>query len=257
MWLSMCSVHRTVPHHQLVWHLETDARQETVGEKTPNPNKKANRDVEELSHVDHVPTNSHSSQSESQLYIFEDSEAVIKMIIKGRSPTMRHVSRTHRVALDWLFDSFNLDSKIQIKYVDNKNQLADRLGSFRGDEWNHLLRLFNTWNLSMFSCSNVFLSNRKQSAMSKRGQEGISEEGSAMAKPRPMILVMAKPRFVNWVSQNLSSTRKKSPQDMSDSNSPGSAKAEQDGVSTSVWGQMRDTSRNPAVLSHARQQEET
>ena len=35
------------------------------------------------------------------LYIFEDNEAVIKMIIKGRSPTMRHVSRTHRVALDW------------------------------------------------------------------------------------------------------------------------------------------------------------
>ena len=32
---------------------------------------------------------------------FEDNEAVIKMIIEGRSPTMRHVSRTHRVALDW------------------------------------------------------------------------------------------------------------------------------------------------------------
>ena len=25
------------------------------------------------------------------------------------SPTMRHVSRTHRVALDWLFDMTNLD----------------------------------------------------------------------------------------------------------------------------------------------------
>ena len=56
---------------------------------------------------------------------FEDNEAVIKMIIKGRSPTMRHVSRTHRVALDWLFDRINLDSKIQIKYIDTKNQLAD------------------------------------------------------------------------------------------------------------------------------------
>ena len=31
------------------------------------------------------------------LYAFEDNQAVIKMIIKGRSPTMRHVSRTHRV----------------------------------------------------------------------------------------------------------------------------------------------------------------
>ena len=37
---------------------------------------------------------------------------------------MRHVSRTHRVALDWLFDRINLDPKIQIKYIDTKNQLA-------------------------------------------------------------------------------------------------------------------------------------
>ena len=40
---------------------------------------------------------------------------------------MRHVSRTHRVALDWLFDRINLDPKIQIKYIDTKNQLADIL----------------------------------------------------------------------------------------------------------------------------------
>ena len=33
-------------------------------------------------------------------YIFEFNEAVIKVIIKGRNPMMRHVSRTHRVALD-------------------------------------------------------------------------------------------------------------------------------------------------------------
>ena len=36
-----------------------------------------------------------------------------KMIVKGRSPTMRLVSRTHRVALDWLFDRINLDPKNQ------------------------------------------------------------------------------------------------------------------------------------------------
>ena len=59
------------------------------------------------------------------LYVFQDNEAVIKMIIKGRGPTMRRVSRTHRVALDWLFDRINLDSKIQIRYVDTKHQLAD------------------------------------------------------------------------------------------------------------------------------------
>ena len=75
----------------------------------PTPNKRRNRDVDQLSHVDRVTTNTHSSQGESQLYIFEDSEAVIKMIIKGRSPMMRRVSRTHAVALDWFFDRINLD----------------------------------------------------------------------------------------------------------------------------------------------------
>ena len=80
-----------------------------------NRNEQCTRNVDQLSNVNHVSTNIHSSQAESQLYIFEDNEAVIKMIIKGRSPTMRHVSRTHRVAIDWLFDRINVDSKIQIK----------------------------------------------------------------------------------------------------------------------------------------------
>ena len=75
-----------------------------------------------LTSIDCVPSNVQSSQQEALLYVFEDNEAVIKMIMKGRSPTMRHVSRSHRVALDWLFDRINLHSKIQIKYIDTKNQ---------------------------------------------------------------------------------------------------------------------------------------
>ena len=50
---------------------------------------------------------------------------MIEMIIEGRSPTMRHVSRTHRVAWDWLFDKINLEFKIQILYyIDTKHQIA-------------------------------------------------------------------------------------------------------------------------------------
>ena len=37
---------------------------------------------------------------------------------------MRNVSRTHRVALDWLVDRINLVLKIQVKYTDTINQLA-------------------------------------------------------------------------------------------------------------------------------------
>ena len=98
-----------------------------------------------LNNVDCVPSNVQFSHQEALLYVFEDNEAVIKMIMKGRSPTMRHVSRTHRVALDWLFDRVNLDSKIQSKYNDTKNQLADMQtkGNFTREEWDHLLCLFN------------------------------------------------------------------------------------------------------------------
>ena len=120
------------------------------------------------------------------LYIFEDNEAVIKMIIKGRSLTLRHVSRTHRVALDWLFDRFNLDPKIQIKYIDTKNQLADILteGNLTRDEWNHLLCLFNN---SRFSSINSL------EAMSKRTQEDVGEE-RFKAKSKPMMNLVSRYR---------------------------------------------------------------
>ena len=92
--------------------------------------------VDDLDNVDFITSNVNSSQQEALLYVFEDNEAVIKMIIKGRSPTTRHVSRTLRVALDWLFDRINLDPKIQITYIDTKNQLAGILtrGNFTRDE---------------------------------------------------------------------------------------------------------------------------
>ena len=89
---------------------------------------------------------------------------------------MRHVSRTHRVAHDWLFDRINLDPKIQIRYIDTKNQFADMLtkGNFTRDEWNHLHHLLNIMNFSMFSCS-YFLSNQVQESSGK-----YSEKGSAV-----------------------------------------------------------------------------
>ena len=98
--------------------------------------KKIHGKIDDLDNVDFISSNVNSSHKEALLYIFEDNEAVIKMIMKGRSPTMRHVSRTHRVALDWLFDRINLDPKIQIKHTDTKNQLADILtkGNFTRDE---------------------------------------------------------------------------------------------------------------------------
>ena len=108
---------------------------------------------------------------------------------------MRHVSWTHRVALDWLFDRINLDSKIQIKYIDTKNQLADILtkGNFTRDEWNHLLCLFNISHFSSTVCS---------AAMAKRFQQDSGEE-RVTAKSRPMMNLTA--RMPSVVSSSTSS----------------------------------------------------
>ena len=97
---------------------------------------------------------------------------------------MRHVSRTHRVALDWLFDRINLDPKIQIKYIDTKNQLADILtrGNFTRDEWNHLLCVFNISHFSSTVCSDT---------MAKRSQQDSGKE-RVKAKSRPMMNLIAR-----------------------------------------------------------------
>ena len=86
---------------------------------------------------------------------------------------MRHVSRTHRVALDWLFDRINLDPKIQIKYVDTKHQLADMVtkGNFKRDEWNNLLFLFDISHFSSICCAQNFSLTSCFRTMTKRMQE--------------------------------------------------------------------------------------
>ena len=150
---------------------------------------KSQKKSDVMEDVDFVPSNVQSARQEALLYVFEDNEEVIKMIIKGRGPTMRHVSRTHRVALDWLFDRINLDSKIQIKYIDTKNQLADILtkGNFTRDEWNHLLHLLNISHFSSTVCT---------AAMAKRAQQGSGEERVTAKARLTMNLIARMPSVV-------------------------------------------------------------
>ena len=142
--------------------------------------------INDLDNVDFIPSNVNPPHQEALLFVFEDNEAVIKMIVNGRSPTMRHVSRTHRVAPDWLFDRINLDPKIQIKYIDTKNQIADILtkANFTRDEWNHLLCMFDISHFSSTNCSEV---------MSKRTQKDSGEE-RVTAKSKPMMTCLAMQR---------------------------------------------------------------
>ena len=71
------------------------------------------------------PNAKQSRQIPLTAFMFEHREAIIMLIVDGRSPTVRHASRTCRVALDWLFDQIFLDPMILVTYVHTRNPLAD------------------------------------------------------------------------------------------------------------------------------------
>ena len=121
--------------------------------------------------------------------------------------------RPKELPLIWLFDRINWDPKIQIKYIDTKNQLADILtqGNFTRDEWNHLMCLFNIRHFSSTGCSEV---------MSQRTQEESGEE-RVTANSRPMMSLLARAHS-NFVIFCIRKPGKRS----YESQSPWSAKAE-------------------------------
>ena len=63
------------------WQLtETHSNKNRIGHPTPlvsgNRNEQCTRKIDQVSNMDQMPSNTHSSQGESQLYTFEDNEAV-------------------------------------------------------------------------------------------------------------------------------------------------------------------------------------
>ena len=102
-----------------------------------------------------------------------------------------------------------------------------------------------SWILDV-SCSH-FLSNRKQSVMSKRVQESTAKEGSVVAKPRPMSLV----------SRNLLSAKKIPPKDWSASNSQGNQELDQHFVTSSAKKLVRNNNQDPTEYSQDRRQDDS
>ena len=56
---------------------------------------------------------------------------------------MRHVGRTHRIDLDWMFERLLTDPALHLKYVNTKQQIADIFtkGSFSEATWKTLCSL--------------------------------------------------------------------------------------------------------------------
>ena len=159
--------------------------------------KQSQRVLDDLDNVDFIPSNVNSSRC---------------MCLKTTKQWSRCSSKdevlqwdTCPEPTDLLMIDYSIESiwtpKIQIKYIDTKNQLADTLtkGNFTRDEWNHLLCLFNVSHFLSTNCSEV---------MSKRTQEDAGEE-RVTAKSKPMMNLIS--RCSERIPDVLASTASESP----------------------------------------------
>ena len=82
----------------------------------------------------------HKNTAVTNLIIAEDNEAVIKIIKKARSMSLRHLPRTHRIDLNWLFEVCS-QPRIRMLYVNTKQQVADLMTKALNNPqtWEHLL----------------------------------------------------------------------------------------------------------------------
>ena len=76
----------------------------------------------------------------TDLIIAEDNQAVIKIIQKARSMALRHLPRTHRIDLQWLFEVCS-NPRVHFRYVGTLRQVADLMTKAlnKPETWAHLL----------------------------------------------------------------------------------------------------------------------
>ena len=117
--------------------------------------KQIQKHQEPFGGIDHVPPIARFFSMQTLFYIFQDNEAVIKKIDKGRSPTMCHVSRTLRVALDRIYDRINLDPMIQVETQHSNWQTLlqkDHSQETNGQDWHYLWTSWLTPHLLKAIC---------------------------------------------------------------------------------------------------------
>ena len=114
------------------------------------------------------------------------------MIIKGRSPQMRHVSPVASCALDWLFQRVSLESNVSVRYVHTNQRIADisAKGSFTREKWDELMILIG--KVSEFHhCSHhsivatLFLLVHKMAKRSRPSVDEASKFTSASSNSKP------------------------------------------------------------------------
>ena len=96
-----------------------------------------------LESVDYMPASLPLNSPNTRLTMCEDNDAVIKMLMKGRAPILKHCGRTQRVDLDFLFEQLREDPAILCRYIHTTQQVADILtkGVFTAESWGRLIGL--------------------------------------------------------------------------------------------------------------------
>ena len=85
-----------------------------------------------------------------KLTMCEDNEATIKIVVKRRSQAMRHVAKTHRINLDFLFDTCEMEH-VYLRYVRTHQQIADILTKHFSSSvtWDNLMLLLGLRPMTM------------------------------------------------------------------------------------------------------------
>ena len=109
-----------------------------------------------LDMVDHVPSNIPESSFPARLCIFEDNEAVFRMIMKKVAVPNQFETRTHCV--DMVFERINF-GHLYIHSMRTKEHLADTWtkGAFTTSQWKSLMRLFDIHPPSNLNVDRHFL----------------------------------------------------------------------------------------------------
>ena len=141
--------------------------------QTIHKRKQSRRVINDLDNVDRVPSNVQFSQQEPLLYVFEDNETVIMMIIKGRSPDNDMFPEPTELLLIGCSIESTRTPKSKSNTLTPKTQLADMLtnGNFTRHEWNHLLYLFNISHFSPTNCSEVMSKRTQKDQVKKESQQ--------------------------------------------------------------------------------------
>ena len=81
-----------------------------------------------------------------RLLIREDNQATIRVMIKGFSPKLRHISRTHRVDISSIKEVLDSDS-VEVVYTDTNEQAADLFTkALPPHKWPAAMKMIGLWH---------------------------------------------------------------------------------------------------------------